>query len=80
MSRMMPPTDPLAQLSPRERDILRWLARGLSNKEIALTTDLTEQTVKSYVRDILSKLDVTNRTQAALLAVQHGLMNDSDTP
>jgi DNA-binding NarL/FixJ family response regulator len=80
MSRMMPPENPLAQLAPREREILRWIARGLSNKEIAVATDLTEQTVKSYVRDILGKLNVTDRTQAALLAVRHGLMSDGDAP
>ncbi|MBC8163451.1 MAG: response regulator transcription factor, partial [Roseiflexaceae bacterium] len=58
MQRVMPPTDPLAQLSPREREVLRWIAHGFSNKEIAAATNLTEQTVKSYVREILSKLDV----------------------
>lgn len=76
MGRVMPPDDPLAQLSPREYDILRWIARGLSNKEIAAATDLTEQTVKSYVREILSKLGVADRTQAALLAVRYGMMLD----
>lgn len=73
MDRVMPATDPLAQLSPREYEVLRWIARGLSNKEIAGATDLTEQTVKSYVREILSKLDVADRTQAALLAVRYGV-------
>jgi DNA-binding NarL/FixJ family response regulator len=78
MDRVAPPEDPLAQLSPREHEVLRWIARGLSNKEIAAATDLTEQTVKSYVREILSKLDVADRTQAALLAVRYGLMRDGD--
>jgi DNA-binding NarL/FixJ family response regulator len=78
MDRVSPPEDPLAQLSPREREVLRWIARGLSNKEIAAATDLTEQTVKSYVREILSKLDVADRTQAALLAVRYGMVLDGD--
>jgi DNA-binding NarL/FixJ family response regulator len=76
MDRVLPPADPLAALSPREYEVLRWIARGLSNKEIAVATELTEQTVKSYVREILSKLDVADRTQAALLAVRYGVMAD----
>ena len=72
MGRVMPPEDPLAQLSPREHEVLRLIARGMSNKEIAAATDLTEQTVKSYVREILSKLNVADRTQAALVAVRYG--------
>lgn len=78
MNRVMPPADPLAELSPREHEVLRWIARGLSNKEIAAATDLTEQTVKSYVREILSKLDVSDRTQAALLAVRYGVVSNED--
>lgn len=78
MDRVMPPEDPLALLTPREYEVLRWIARGLSNKEIALATDLTEQTVKSYVREILSKLNVADRTQAALLAVRYGVMAEGD--
>jgi DNA-binding NarL/FixJ family response regulator len=73
MERVMPPDDPLARLSAREQEVLRLIARGLSNKEIAAATALTEQTVKSYVREILSKLGVADRTQAALLAVRYGL-------
>lgn len=80
MNRVMPPEDPLAQLSPREHEVLRWIARGMSNKEIAAATDLTEQTVKSYVREILAKLDVADRTQAALLAVRYGGVWDTDEP
>jgi DNA-binding NarL/FixJ family response regulator len=79
MDRAQPAEDPLAVLSPREHDVLRWIARGLSNKEIALATDLTELTVKSYVREILSKLQVADRTQAALLAVRYGLIRESDS-
>jgi DNA-binding NarL/FixJ family response regulator len=74
MDRIAPPSDPLTQLTQREQGVLRLIARGLSNKEIGAALDLTEQTVKGYVRDILSKLGVADRTQAALLAVRFGLV------
>lgn len=80
MNRVMPPEDPFAQLSPRELEVLRSIAAGMSNKEISVATDLTEQTVKSYVREILSKLDVADRTQAALLAVRYGIAPNPDAP
>lgn len=64
---------PFAELTERERDVLRQIARGQSNKEIAATLGLTEGTVKGYVSAILVKLDVADRTQAALFAVKHGL-------
>ena len=74
MDRIAPPSDPLTQLTQREQSVLRLIACGLSNKEIGAALDLTEQTVKGYVRDILSKLGVADRTQAALLAVRFGLV------
>lgn len=69
------PTPPLphATLTERERDILRLIAQGKSNKEIAAALHLTEGTVKGYVSAILHKLGVADRTQAALYAVKHGL-------
>jgi DNA-binding NarL/FixJ family response regulator len=60
-------------LSPRERDVLRLLARGMSNSDIAATLFLTEGTVRNYVSSIFSKLDVSDRTQAAVIALRHGL-------
>lgn len=78
MERAAPPEDPLAQLSQREREVLRLIAGGRSNKEIGLDLDLTENTVKTYVREILSKLDVADRTQAALLAVRYGLVRPDE--
>jgi DNA-binding NarL/FixJ family response regulator len=60
-------------LTERERDVLRLIATGQSNKQIALTLHLTEGTVKGYVSAILAKLGVADRTQAALYAVKHGL-------
>jgi DNA-binding NarL/FixJ family response regulator len=67
------PAAPLQDLTRRERDVLRLIARGRSNKEIAVALGLTEGTVKGYVSTILAKLDVDDRTQAALYAVRHGL-------
>lgn len=64
---------PHEALTARELDILKEIARGKSNKAIAFDLDLTEGTVKGYVSVVLSKLDVDDRTQAALYAVRHGL-------
>ncbi|RYF15343.1 MAG: response regulator transcription factor [Comamonadaceae bacterium] len=60
--------EPLAQLSPREQEVLRQIARGASNKEIARTLDIAETTVKIHVQHILRKLGVSSRVQAALAA------------
>jgi DNA-binding NarL/FixJ family response regulator len=69
----MPDQRLLSELSDREREILQLLGRGLNNAEIAQSLFLTEGTVKNYVSTILSKLGVTDRTQAALFAVRAGL-------
>lgn len=60
-------------LSERESEILKLVGRGLSNKEIAVRLSLTEGTVKNYVSGILQKLDVQDRTQAALKAREMGI-------
>lgn len=60
-------------LSPREMEALRHLCNGASNKEIARELDLAEVTVKLHVKNILAKLQVNNRTQAALLAKESGV-------
>jgi two-component system, NarL family, response regulator LiaR len=65
---------PLARLSARERDVLALLSRGRSNREIARALALGEQTVKSYVSSVLTKLDLQDRTQAAIFGLQHGLV------
>jgi NarL family two-component system response regulator LiaR len=62
-------------LTERELDVLRLLAQGKSNKEIAYSLSIGEQTVKTHVAHILSKLDMTSRTQAALYAIQSGLVS-----
>ena len=66
-------TEAGAQLTEREREVLRLLAEGRSNKEIARTLVVSERTVKGHVSNILGKLGLQDRTQAALYAVRHGL-------
>jgi NarL family two-component system response regulator LiaR len=61
-------------LTERETDVLRLLAQGRSNKEIARSLVIGEQTVKTHVAHILSKLDLSSRTQAALYAMKVGLV------
>jgi len=67
---------PHDSLTERESDILKLIAQGKSNKEIALELHLTEGTVKGYVSTIFDKLGVADRTQAALYAMKHGLVKN----
>ena len=69
--RRPPPPDPLQPLSPRERDVLRLIARGHSNRQIARDLAIGEQTVKTHVRSILTKLDLQDRVQVAIFALRH---------
>ena len=62
-------------LSPRELDILRLIVKGLSNQEIAETLNITRGTVKWHVNIILRRLDVNDRTQAVVVAVQRGIVD-----
>jgi DNA-binding NarL/FixJ family response regulator len=62
-------------LTQREIDVLRLIAKGLANKEIARELSIGEKTVKTHVSNILSKLGVLSRTQAALFAIQTGLVS-----
>ena len=66
------------RLTSRETEVLRLLARGLSNKEIGAALVIGEKTVKTHVSSILSKLGVPSRTQAALYAVRIGLVSDRE--
>jgi two-component system nitrate/nitrite response regulator NarL len=67
------PPSPITQLSPREQEILRGIARGASNKVIARELGIAETTVKIHVQHVLRKLDVASRVQAAVIATEHGL-------
>lgn len=60
-----------AVLTRRERQTLAWLARGVSNKEIARALNLAESTVKVHVQSILRKLNLSSRVQAAIYAIEH---------
>jgi len=61
-------------LTPRELDVLRFLSKGASNKEIARAFNISEGTVKNHVSSILMRLELRDRTQAAVYAVEHGLV------
>lgn len=66
----------LSDLTDREREVLFWLAQGLSNLEISEKMILSEKTVKNHVSHILKKLDLRDRTQAAILAWRMGIARD----
>ena len=66
-------------LSPREMEILQYVTRGMSNKEIAAKLGISHQTVKNHMTAILHKLDVEDRTQAAVYALRHGWVRLQDT-
>lgn len=72
-----PPSE-LDKLTPREREILACLARGESNKLIARVLDLAESTVKIHVQNILKKLGLSSRVQAAVFAVEQGLNGSTE--
>ncbi len=70
------PKDELAEpLTEREKDVLRLLGQGMSNKDIGATLFITERTARTYVSNILGKLGLASRTQAALYAVEHKLVD-----
>lgn len=67
------PPHKIHTLTKREKDVLAELTKGKSNKEIASSLYITEKTVKTHISNIFSKLEVSDRTQAALYAVKHNL-------
>ncbi len=67
--------DKLNELTRREIDVLKLLAEGLFNKEIAVKLDISERTVKNHVSNIFKKIQVNDRTQAAVFAIKNGLIS-----
>ena len=74
-SQRVEPASELDKLTPREKDILACLARGESNKIIARTLNVAESTVKIHVQNILKKLSLSSRVQAAVFAVDNGMVS-----
>lgn len=69
------PAEAAPVLSEREKDVMRWLVAGHSNGQIASRLQISQETVKTHVSNVLIKLEVRNRQQAALRAIQLGLLN-----
>ena len=68
-------TQPATSLTPRELEVLRLVAQGYANKQIARALEMSEKTAKTHVSNILAKLGVADRTQAAIYAVRSGLVS-----
>ena len=77
MELLKKPGDAHESLTAREHDVVKLIAEGMSNKQIARKLNLTEGTVKGYVSQILAKLRLQDRTQIALYAVRNGWLNDA---
>jgi DNA-binding NarL/FixJ family response regulator len=71
------PRNGVVALTPREREVLRLLARGLTNRRIGEELSVSQRTAKAYVESIINKLGVENRTQAAARAIEEGLVPPS---
>lgn len=77
---LSPAAADLTVLSPREKEILRWMARGKSNNDIATILALSRHTVDTMVRRIFAKLDATDRTTASLRGIGAGVISVQDNP
>ncbi len=71
---------PSAGLSPREREVLELLTRGAVNKEIAAALEISENTVKNHLKNIMEKLHLENRVQVVAYALREGLVRPRDVP
>jgi DNA-binding NarL/FixJ family response regulator len=65
----------LVELTPREHEVLTYIARGQSNRDIAQQLGIAEKTVRIHVSSVLDKMHVRDRTQAAIYAIQSGLVH-----
>ena len=65
----------ISPLTPREKEILNYIAQGYLNKEIAIELDISEQTIKNHVTSILRKLNANARTEAVVVAIKQGLIS-----
>ena len=74
LNRITPTNDAPSPLSPRELEVLKLIAEGLGNKDIAERLEISLSTVKTHVQDILERLSVSDRTQAAVKALRRGLI------
>jgi DNA-binding NarL/FixJ family response regulator len=66
------------ELTPRELEILRMLAKGLTNKQIGKVLNISDNTVKNHVNSVIEKLEVCDRTEAATTAIQRGILSADD--
>ena len=73
-----PKNKTIYNLSPREQEILKLIAQGLSNADIADRLYLSEGTIRNYTSNLFQKLGVSDRTQAAVVAIKHGLIDQQD--
>ncbi|MGH9481581.1 MAG: response regulator transcription factor, partial [Terriglobales bacterium] len=69
-----PPPQDAEPLTPRELEVLQWLAQGLGNKQIAVRMKISEHTAKFHVAAIMGKLGAASRTQAAAIGLRRGLV------
>jgi DNA-binding NarL/FixJ family response regulator len=69
----------MTPLSPRESEVLKYIAEGNSNKRIAYTLGIGEQTIKNYITSIMRKLNANDRTHAVVLAIRKGWLNIEQT-
>lgn len=71
-------SDPIARLTPREREVLTGITRGRSNREIGRDLSVSDETVKTHVSSVLAKLGLADRTQAAIFALRHGIVGQDN--
>jgi DNA-binding NarL/FixJ family response regulator len=71
---------PRADLTDREMEVMQFVARGLSNRDIAAAIGRSDETVKGHLKNIFTKLGVADRTEAVTVAISRGILNIGDAP